>query len=247
MGAYAPTYHPYQANAAPGTDRPELAGFQLPPHQPHQSHRLFLMNEDDPDAAGHADRRGDGAGDDDPGDDGRHGGNDGSDSDGMDDAGADRGDGLDQDGEEDEDEEEEEDDDASGGRRARGSAAARSGMRRADLGGASYRSESPTTRQNQQQRELLSEDTKRQNHINSEKKRRQNIREAFQTMTELVPSLRRTNYSKATILHKANEYISSLQRRLGIADQDGRIIRDEYAGRKGRRRVHGAPERETAR
>jgi len=79
-------------------------------------------------------------------------------------------------------------------------------------------------------RELLSEDAKRMNHINSEKKRRQNIREAFQTMTELVPSLRGTNYSKATILNKANEYIRSLQQRLGLVDCDGRLVPEEYEG-----------------
>jgi hypothetical protein len=79
------------------------------------------------------------------------------------------------------------------------------------------------------QRGLLSEHAKRQNHINSEKKRRLNIHEAFQTMSALVPALRGTNYSKATILTKANEYITSLQQRLGIADEYGNIIRDEYA------------------
>jgi len=79
-------------------------------------------------------------------------------------------------------------------------------------------------------RELLSEDAKRMNHINSEKKRRQNIREAFQTMTELVPSLRGTNYSKATILNKANEYIRSLQQRLGLIDSEGRLVPEEYEG-----------------
>ena len=79
-----------------------------------------------------------------------------------------------------------------------------------------------------QTRELLSEDAKRLNHINSEKKRRLNIRDAFQTMTQLVPSLNGSNYSKATILNKANDYIRSLQSRLGLVDASGNLLRDEY-------------------
>jgi len=54
----------------------------------------------------------------------------------------------------------------------------------------------------QTNRELLSEEEKRMNHIMSEKKRRNNIREAFKTMTDIIPSLRNTNFSKATILNK---------------------------------------------
>ena len=51
------------------------------------------------------------------------------------------------------------------------------------------------------------------NHIASEKKRRNNIRVAFDTMTDLVPSLNGTHFSKATILNKANEYIFYLKER----------------------------------
>ena len=62
-------------------------------------------------------------------------------------------------------------------------------------------------------KDLLSEEEKRINHIASEKKRRNNIRVAFETMTDLVPALNGTNFSKATILNKANEYIFFLKDR----------------------------------
>lgn len=53
-------------------------------------------------------------------------------------------------------------------------------------------------------KELLTEEEKRMNHIASEKKRRNNIRVAFETMTDLVPALNGTHFSKATILNKGS-------------------------------------------
>jgi hypothetical protein len=52
------------------------------------------------------------------------------------------------------------------------------------------------------ERELLSEDQKRANHIASEQKRRQSIREGFSTLVHMVPSLGKCHRSEAVILQK---------------------------------------------
>ncbi|KAI9034394.1 hypothetical protein DFJ74DRAFT_17571 [Hyaloraphidium curvatum] len=67
-------------------------------------------------------------------------------------------------------------------------------------------------------RELLTEDQKRQNHIESEKKRRQNIRVGFEQLVDMVPELKAglgkglTIKSEALILQKSHEYIESLKK-----------------------------------
>ncbi|KAI9482564.1 hypothetical protein BDB00DRAFT_168613 [Zychaea mexicana] len=62
-------------------------------------------------------------------------------------------------------------------------------------------------------RELLTEEEKRANHIASEQKRRNTIRNGFKEMTELIPTLKNINNSKSTILFKAVEYIRHLEKR----------------------------------
>lgn len=62
-------------------------------------------------------------------------------------------------------------------------------------------------------RELLTEEEKRANHIASEQKRRNTIRNGFKEMTDVVPTLKNINHSKSTILFKAVEYIKHLDRR----------------------------------
>ncbi|RKO91486.1 hypothetical protein BDK51DRAFT_6183, partial [Blyttiomyces helicus] len=51
-------------------------------------------------------------------------------------------------------------------------------------------------------KQLLTEEEKRANHIESEKKRRQNIRVGFDQLVEMVPSLSQCHRSEALILQK---------------------------------------------
>ncbi|ORX71021.1 hypothetical protein K493DRAFT_412699 [Basidiobolus meristosporus CBS 931.73] len=62
-------------------------------------------------------------------------------------------------------------------------------------------------------KELLTEEEKRANHIASEQKRRNMIRSGFRDLTEIVPSLRDMNNSKSTILFKAVDFIKRLERK----------------------------------
>ncbi|KAK9768537.1 hypothetical protein K7432_000749 [Basidiobolus ranarum] len=62
-------------------------------------------------------------------------------------------------------------------------------------------------------KELLTEEEKRANHIASEQKRRNMIRSGFKDLTEIVPSLRDMNNSKSTILFKAVDFIKRLERK----------------------------------
>ena len=61
-------------------------------------------------------------------------------------------------------------------------------------------------------REHLSEAEKRQNHIQSEQKRRNQIKYGFDTLTELVPELRGGGYSKSAVLQHATVYVENLVR-----------------------------------
>ncbi|KAI9481000.1 MAG: hypothetical protein EXX96DRAFT_200060 [Benjaminiella poitrasii] len=62
-------------------------------------------------------------------------------------------------------------------------------------------------------KELLTEEEKRANHIASEQKRRSIIRNGFNELTELVPTLKNINNSKSTILFKAVDFIRHLEKR----------------------------------
>ncbi|ORY02222.1 hypothetical protein K493DRAFT_200507, partial [Basidiobolus meristosporus CBS 931.73] len=62
-------------------------------------------------------------------------------------------------------------------------------------------------------KELLTEEEKRANHIASEQKRRNMIRTGFRDLSEIVPSLRDMNNSKSTILFKAVDFIKRLERK----------------------------------
>lgn len=59
-------------------------------------------------------------------------------------------------------------------------------------------------------REHLSEAEKRQNHIQSEQKRRNQIKFGFDTLTELVPELRGGGYSKSAVLQHAAVHVENL-------------------------------------
>jgi hypothetical protein len=60
-------------------------------------------------------------------------------------------------------------------------------------------------------KELLSSEQKKANHVNSEQRRRSNIRNGFQTLSDYIPSLAGANHSKSTVLNKACEYIVFLK------------------------------------
>ncbi|TAQ83455.1 hypothetical protein B7494_g8222 [Chlorociboria aeruginascens] len=71
-------------------------------------------------------------------------------------------------------------------------------------------------------RENLTEDQKRENHIKSEQKRRTLIREGFEDLNELVPGLRGGGFSKSATLIMAADWLEDLLR--GNEVLNGRIV-----------------------
>lgn len=59
-------------------------------------------------------------------------------------------------------------------------------------------------------REQLTEAEKRANHIQSEQKRRNQIKSGFDTLTEMVPDLKGGGYSKSAVLQHAAVYVENL-------------------------------------
>ncbi|KAF9951908.1 hypothetical protein BGZ72_006659 [Mortierella alpina] len=76
-----------------------------------------------------------------------------------------------------------------------------------------------TTTKRKPYKELLTEEEKRANHIASEQKRRNTIRNGFKDMTEIIPDLKDVNSSKSTILFKAVDFIKHLERRNRILQE----------------------------
>ncbi|KAI8975934.1 hypothetical protein BDB01DRAFT_838292 [Pilobolus umbonatus] len=72
---------------------------------------------------------------------------------------------------------------------------------------------SPEDKPVNKNRELLSDDQKRANHIASEQKRRNTIRGGFKELTEIIPTLKNISNSKSTILFKSVDYIKQLEKR----------------------------------
>ncbi|KAI7869308.1 hypothetical protein BDF14DRAFT_1965372, partial [Spinellus fusiger] len=62
-------------------------------------------------------------------------------------------------------------------------------------------------------RDVLTEEEKRANHILSEQKRRNTIRNGFKDLTHMIPTLKNINNSKSTVLFKAVDYIRCLEKR----------------------------------
>ncbi|KAK9241445.1 hypothetical protein V1525DRAFT_393170 [Lipomyces kononenkoae] len=62
-------------------------------------------------------------------------------------------------------------------------------------------------------RELLTEEQRRKNHISSEKKRRDIIKQGFDELSHLVPVLRAGGFSKSTVLGHVVEFLSDLERK----------------------------------
>ncbi|KAK9365176.1 hypothetical protein V1509DRAFT_634013 [Lipomyces kononenkoae] len=62
-------------------------------------------------------------------------------------------------------------------------------------------------------RELLSEEQRRKNHISSEKKRRDIIKQGFEELSHLVPVLRAGGFSKSTVLGHVVDFLKDLERK----------------------------------
>ncbi|KAI9472901.1 hypothetical protein BDB00DRAFT_793514 [Zychaea mexicana] len=86
--------------------------------------------------------------------------------------------------------------------------------------------------QQQRARELLTDEERRANHIASEQKRRNTIRNGFKELTDIIPTLKNINNSKSTILFKAVEYVRHLEKR-------NRGLREKLASLQLRLEVEG--------
>ncbi|PMD21001.1 helix-loop-helix DNA-binding domain-containing protein [Hyaloscypha hepaticicola] len=77
----------------------------------------------------------------------------------------------------------------------------------------------------------LSEHEKKANHIASEQKRRQAIREGFDRLTELVPGLEGQGRSESVVLKKTVDYmraqLEERRRLVGRLDELGGHVEDE--------------------
>ncbi|KAG2198642.1 hypothetical protein INT47_001781 [Mucor saturninus] len=80
-------------------------------------------------------------------------------------------------------------------------------------------------------RDLLSDNEKRINHIASEQKRRNTIRLGFKDLTDIIPTLKNINNSKSTILFKAVDYMKHLDRR-------NRTLLEKLSALQARSRAH---------
>lgn len=82
-------------------------------------------------------------------------------------------------------------------------------------------------------KELLTEEEKRANHIASEQKRRSTIRNGFRDLTDLIPTLKNINNSKSTVLFKAVDFIRYLEKRnKGLKEKVGSLeLRAQVEGR----------------
>jgi len=60
-------------------------------------------------------------------------------------------------------------------------------------------------------RENLSEEQKRNNHIQSEQKRRNLIKQGFEDLTKMVPELRAGGFSKSNMLLEAAKFMKVLR------------------------------------
>ncbi|KAG2206493.1 hypothetical protein INT47_008510 [Mucor saturninus] len=82
----------------------------------------------------------------------------------------------------------------------------------------------PTEKKARTNKELLTEEEKRANHIASEQKRRSTIRNGFKDLTDLIPTLKNINNSKSTVLFKAVDFIRYLEKRnKGLKEKVGSL------------------------
>ncbi|KAG0330894.1 hypothetical protein BG004_001912 [Podila humilis] len=90
-----------------------------------------------------------------------------------------------------------------------------------------------TTTKRKPYKELLTEEEKRANHIASEQKRRNTIRNGFKDMTELIPDLKDLNSSKSTILFKAVDFIKHLEHRNRILQEKASRLESRLMSQRG--------------
>jgi hypothetical protein len=74
---------------------------------------------------------------------------------------------------------------------------------------------------------LSKHEKRRRNHLNSEKKRRENIKSGMDALFTLVPACRDQAESKANILKKTKEYILELQKALYVGEAECRRLGEE--------------------
>ncbi|KAF9956979.1 hypothetical protein BGZ72_002302 [Mortierella alpina] len=91
----------------------------------------------------------------------------------------------------------------------------------------------PATTKRKPYKELLTEEEKRANHIASEQKRRNTIRNGFKDMTDIIPDLKDVNSSKSTILFKAVDFIKYLERRNQILQEKAQLLESRLSMQKG--------------
>lgn len=72
------------------------------------------------------------------------------------------------------------------------------------------RRKSAPSQANKPPRENLTDAQKRENHIQSEKKRRSAIKEGYENLAFIVPALKRTGYSKSAMLYVAADWLETL-------------------------------------
>ncbi|KAG0365426.1 hypothetical protein BC939DRAFT_478342 [Gamsiella multidivaricata] len=87
-------------------------------------------------------------------------------------------------------------------------------------------------------KELLTEEEKRANHIASEQKRRNTIRNGFKDMTDIIPDLKDVNSSKSTILFKAVDFIKQLERQNRVLQEKASRLESRLMDQ--RNDVHGS-------
>jgi hypothetical protein len=84
---------------------------------------------------------------------------------------------------------------------------------------------------NGQKRDNLTEAQKRENHIHSEQKRRNLIRQGFEDLCSLVPELSSGGYSKSAVLVHAANYLDDLKKgnaRLGLYLQQLQQVQTDH-------------------
>jgi hypothetical protein len=74
---------------------------------------------------------------------------------------------------------------------------------------------------------LSKNEKRRRNHLNSEKKRRENIKSGMDALFQLVPACRDQQESKANVLKKAKDYILTMQTHMSELENDCRRMADE--------------------
>ncbi|KAG0319851.1 hypothetical protein BGZ99_004885 [Dissophora globulifera] len=82
-------------------------------------------------------------------------------------------------------------------------------------------------------KELLTEEEKRANHIASEQKRRNTIRNGFKDMTDIIPDLKDVNSSKSTILFKAVDFIKHLERQNRVLQEKANRLESRLMNQRG--------------